>query len=236
MRIELEHPLRFADRDLGEQFGGACQRLRAATAPDDAAASRSAICAPTRLTGLSDGHRVLRDQRDAAAEQASPLAVPACASRSRPSNWMVPRSMTALRRQRCRARPVRASTCRRRIRRPVPSPRRRPTPGWRRAARWPPRTRPIVTCRSVHRENGRHRRCTGSKRALRPSPNRLNPITLKMTQPIAQRHDPRRLIDDLAALGDHAAPGRDVAGDRNADKGQDHLDQDRDPHLDARAA
>jgi hypothetical protein len=47
-----------------------------------------------------------------------------------------------------------------------------------------------------------------------------------------QRQHPPGLMDHLPPFGDHAAPGRKITGDGDADKRQDRLYHDGDTHLD----
>ncbi len=57
--------------------------------------STVAICSPTRFDRVERGHRVLRDERDARGQAAPGARAPGIATRSRPSNRIVPRVIGA---------------------------------------------------------------------------------------------------------------------------------------------
>ncbi len=76
VRIKLEHPARFADRDLGQQFLSARQRI----APRERKVmpqQRRDLRADT-LYRIERGHGILWDQRDTTPEQAAPLRLRHC--------------------------------------------------------------------------------------------------------------------------------------------------------------
>ena len=78
-----------------------------------------------------------------------------------------------------------------------------------------------------------HRRITGSSARRRPSPSWLKASTVAKSSDQRRDQHPPAFIDDLPSLGDHAAPGRRVRGDRQTDEGKDRLDDDGDAHFQA---
>ena len=181
VRIKLQHPLRFADRDLGEQLGCALPRVtprKCEVMPQQGRDLRAD--APDRI---ERGHRILRDQRDAAAEQAASLRL-------------------RHREQIASLEPNGASgddgVGRQQAEHGAPEHR---LAGAGFADQSPHLAGPDFQAGAaqhigrmaaaadrdmqvVDGEHGRHRRCTGSSTVRRPSPSRLNPITLRMMQPI----------------------------------------------------
>ena len=136
------------------------------------------------LDRIERGHRILRDQRDAAAEQAAPLRL-----RHRQRD-RVPRT------EWCRA--AMHGVRRQQAEHGAPehrlagtgfadqSPHLAGLDFQADAAQHIGRTAAPADrdMQIVDGEHGGHRRCTGSSAARRPSPSRLNPITLRMMQPI----------------------------------------------------
>ena len=129
-------------------------------------------------------HRILRDQRDAAAEQASPLAfrhaqeiapleldrsaldvgVGRKQSENGPPQHRFARTGLADQAPHLAGLDLQADAAQHVRRR---------------------RTLADRDMQVLHRENCGHWRCTGSSAALNPSPKRLNPTTLTMTHPMA---------------------------------------------------
>ena len=178
VRIQLQNVPRFADRDFGEKLRRALQRRHVSTAQGDAAADRDLRA--DALDRIERGHRILRDQRDAAAQQAAPLGL-----RHRQQIASLELNRTArdhgVRRQQAEHgapehRFAGAGFANQSPHLAGPNLQAGATQHICGAAALADRDMQIVDGK-----DGGHRRCTGSSAARRPSPRRLKPITLRMT-------------------------------------------------------
>ncbi len=179
--IQLQHPPRLADRDLGKQFSRPLQR--AAFRQGKVVPQQDRDLRTDTLHRIERGHRVLRNQRDAAAEQAAPL-------RLRHGNEIASLELNGPGSDnRVRWQQAEDGTSQHRFA----------------GAGFPDQSADFAAlqvqanatqhvgraCARTNRDlqalDGKrccHRRCTGSSTKRRPSPSRLNPITLDMMQPI----------------------------------------------------
>jgi len=146
VRIKLQHPPRFTDRDLGEKLDRTLQR--GTFRQRQMMPKHDRNLRPDPLDRIERGHRILADQRGCGGP--TDCVAPAPPS-PRDRGPRIESYLGQSRRSPAtgRARHARASICRRRIRRPVPSPRPAPT------SRLAPRStlvalprRPIATCKS----------------------------------------------------------------------------------------
>jgi len=177
VRIKLQNPPRFTDRDLGEKLNRALQR--GTFRQRQVMPQHDRNLRPDRLTGLSEviGSCGISAMRRPSRLRRSGSAI---AKRSRPLESNRASAITAFAGNRpSTAR--RASICRRRIR--------DQSPHLARANLQAGATQHIGCVAApadrdmqiMDGKNGGHLRCTGSSAARRPSPRRLKPMTLRMT-------------------------------------------------------
>ena len=177
MRIEPEHSLRLADRDLGQKLGGA--RQRRALRQVEMMPQQIADLRPDALDRIERGHRVLRNQRDATAEQAAALGL-SHGQEIAALEGDAARGDGRVRRQQSEHGAAEHGLA---------------------GAGFTDQSADLTglhleadaaqhiggadrDLQPFHSERRRHERCTGSSARRRPSPNRLRPITLVMMQTI----------------------------------------------------